>query len=129
MMRTFLVGLLIAAFATLASAQQSAEKSPPEYSLRENYTKYEYRIPMRDGKKLFTAVLVPKDQSKPFPFMVQRTPYSVEKYGVERGRIVSYSDEVTPTRGRELSVLEQLLGTIGQTPPIRTEEEQGGRPH
>ena len=56
------------------------------------------------------------------------TVAAVEKYGVERGRIVSYSDEVTPTRGRELSVLEQLLGTIGQTPPIRTEEEQGGRP-
>ena len=56
------------------------------------------------------------------------TVAAVEKYGVERGRIVSYDDEVTPTRGRELSVLEQLLGTIGQTPPIRTEEEQGGRP-
>ncbi len=92
MMRTFLVGLLIAAFATLASAQQSAEKSPPEYSLRENYTKYEYRIPMRDGKKLFTAVFVPKDQSKPFPFMVQRTPYSVEKYGVD-----FYPDEIGPS--------------------------------
>ncbi|MEQ1706801.1 MAG: outer membrane protein assembly factor BamE [Terricaulis sp.] len=56
------------------------------------------------------------------------TVAAVEKYGVERGRIVSYDDEVTPTRGRELSVLEQLLGTIGQTSPIRTEEEQGGRP-
>ena len=53
---------------------------------------------------------------------------AVEKYGVERGRIVSYSDEVTPTRGRELSVLEQLLGNVGMTPPIRPEEEQGGRP-
>jgi outer membrane protein assembly factor BamE (lipoprotein component of BamABCDE complex) len=56
------------------------------------------------------------------------TVAAVEKYGVERGRIVSYNDEVTPTRGPELSVLEQLLGTIGQTSPIRTEEEQGGRP-
>ena len=29
--------------------------------IRANYTKYEYRIPMRDGVQLFTAVYVPKD--------------------------------------------------------------------
>jgi outer membrane protein assembly factor BamE (lipoprotein component of BamABCDE complex) len=52
---------------------------------------------------------------------------AVEKYGLERGRIVSYDPNITPTRGRELGVLEQLLGNIGQTPPIPTEEEQGGR--
>lgn len=55
------------------------------------------------------------------------TVSAVEKYGLERGRLVSYSDDVTPTRGRELGVLEQLLGNIGQTPPI-PEEERGGRP-
>jgi outer membrane protein assembly factor BamE (lipoprotein component of BamABCDE complex) len=52
---------------------------------------------------------------------------AVEKFGLERGRIVAYNDEVTPTRGRELGVLEQLLGNVGQTPPIPREEEQGGR--
>lgn len=55
------------------------------------------------------------------------TVAGVEKFGLERGRIVSYNDEETPTRGRELSVLEQLLGNVGQTPPIRTEEEEGNR--
>ena len=55
------------------------------------------------------------------------TVASVEKFGLERGRIVAYNDEVTPTRGRELSVLEQLLGSVGQTSPIPREEEQGGR--
>ena len=29
--------------------------------VRARYTKYEHRIPMRDGKRLFTAVYVPKD--------------------------------------------------------------------
>ena len=29
-----------------------------------HYTKYEYRIPMRDGKRLFTAVYVPKDSRR-----------------------------------------------------------------
>ncbi len=49
----------------------------PPFDVREHYTKYEYRIPMRDGAKLFTAVYVPKDQSKPYPFLMVRTPYSV----------------------------------------------------
>lgn len=30
----------------------------------ENYTKYEYRVPVRDGKRLFTSIYVPKDQSQ-----------------------------------------------------------------
>jgi len=55
------------------------------------------------------------------------TVAGVEKYGLERGRVVAYNDEVTPTRGRELGVLEQLLGNVGRAPPIR-EEERGGRP-
>src|SRR6266550_1882268 len=48
------------------------------------YTKYEYRIPMRDGKKLFTAVYVPKDQGQPYPILLTRTPYSVQPYGVDQ---------------------------------------------
>ena len=63
--------------ASVASAQTPAPPAPPEYSIKEHYTKYEYRIPMRDGKKLFTAVYLPKDQSKPAPFLMVRTPYSI----------------------------------------------------
>jgi len=48
---------------------------------------------------------------------------SVEKYGVERGRLISYSSEETPTRGRELGVLEQLLGTVGSTPLPQSDAE------
>ncbi len=54
--------------------------------VRENYQKYEYQIPMRDGVKLFTAVYVPKDASKDrkYPFLMQRTCYSVSPYGTEK---------------------------------------------
>jgi putative CocE/NonD family hydrolase len=52
--------------------------------VKANYTKYEYRIPMRDGKKLFTAVYVPKDESKRYPILLTRTPYSVRPYGVDQ---------------------------------------------
>ena len=51
-----------------------------------HYTKYEYRIPMRDGVKLFTAVYVPKDQSKKYPILLTRTPYSVRPYGADQYR-------------------------------------------
>ncbi len=50
----------------------------------------------------------------------------VEKYGMERGRVISYDSNETPTRGRELGVLEQLLGNVGSTPPIRADEEDQG---
>ena len=57
-----------------------------EFNVKEHYTKYEFRIPMRDGKLLFTAVYVPKDSSRSYPFMVNRTPYSVAPYGVDQYR-------------------------------------------
>jgi uncharacterized protein len=58
--------------------------APPEFNVKEHYTKYEFRIPMRDGKQLFTSVYVPKDSSRAYPFMVDRTPYSVAPYGVDQ---------------------------------------------
>ena len=51
--------------------------------IKAHYTKYEYRIPMRDGAKLFTSVYVPKDASEKYPIMLDRTPYSVAPYGVD----------------------------------------------
>ena len=49
--------------------------------VRANYLKYDFQIPMRDGKKLFTSVYVPKNQSERWPILLQRTPYGVVPYG------------------------------------------------
>ena len=49
--------------------------------IRANYTKHEYQIPMRDGKRLFTAVYVPKDAAQPWPILLERTPYGLAPYG------------------------------------------------
>ena len=49
--------------------------------MRENYTKYEYKIPMRDGVKLFVAVYAPKDNSTHYPILLTRTPYGCKPYG------------------------------------------------
>ncbi|MBI3207282.1 MAG: CocE/NonD family hydrolase [Candidatus Solibacter usitatus] len=55
-------------------------------AIRASYTKYEYDVPMRDGVKLFTSVYVPKDATKKYPVLMQRTPYSVAPYGVDQYR-------------------------------------------
>ena len=49
-----------------------------------NYTKVEKYISMRDGKKLFTAIYMPKDSAQKHPFLLNRTPYSVSPYGAAK---------------------------------------------
>jgi len=72
-------------FVLIWTASLAAQSKPeaPEYDVKEHYTKYEYRIPMRDGVHLFTSVYVPKDASRAYPFLINRTPYSVGPYGVD----------------------------------------------
>ena len=37
----------------------------------------------------------------------------VNTYALKDGKVIPYNDRATPTRGRELSVLEQIIGNIG----------------
>lgn len=39
---------------------------------------------------------------------------SVDNLDLEDGQQIAYNNRETPTRGRELTVLEQLLGTVGR---------------
>jgi len=78
-----------------------------------NYHKKEVRIVMRDGVKLFTSIYMPKDSTKTYPILLQRTPYSCRPYGknkfktkispnpfmMKEGYIVVYQD----VRGRWMS--------------------------
>src|SRR5688572_14827535 len=60
--------------------------------VRDNYIKTEQYIKMRDGVKLFTAIYTPKDKSKKYPIMLNRTPYAVSPYGDDR-----YKTSLGPT--------------------------------
>jgi outer membrane protein assembly factor BamE (lipoprotein component of BamABCDE complex) len=54
----------------------------------------------------------------------------IRKFDLKDGKVFAYNGRETPTRGRELSVIEQLLGTVGRTlPGLNREEDQtpGGR--
>ena len=74
---------LVLAFLTVVPVAP-AQKDAAPFDIKAHYTKYEYRIPMRDGVKLFTAVYVPKDTLQAYPFLVNRTPYGVGPYGEDR---------------------------------------------
>jgi putative CocE/NonD family hydrolase len=96
-----------------AQAPEQAKEPPKEDYVKAHYTKYEYRIPMRDGKRLFTSVYAPKDTSQPYPILITRTPYNVGPYGEDQykkqigpsdefekaGYIIVYQD----VRGRYMS--------------------------
>src|SRR5204862_709248 len=56
-------------------------KDPNRYDFAANCTKTEVEIPMRDGVKLFTSIITPKDESVRQPIILVRTPYSVAPYG------------------------------------------------
>ena len=110
----FLAFLIAGSVIAVAQPPNAAEqrRQQLEYA-RAHYTKYDYKIPMRDGVKLFTSVYVPKDTAQQYPILLERTPYSVAPYGVDNyrpiigpselftkeGFIVAYQD----VRGRYLS--------------------------
>ncbi len=103
--RPFLAALAIL---TLRCALPGEARTQGIDFIREHYLKYEYRIPMRDGVRLFTSVYIPKSVSevskdpavrrRKAPILLMRTPYGVAPYGVE-----AYKSEIGPSPkfGRE----------------------------
>jgi putative CocE/NonD family hydrolase len=81
--RYFALGSGLLVLAGIARAQEPPKEEKEDYA-KTHYTKYEYRIPMRDGKRLFTSVYVPKDASQPYPILMDRTPYDVAPYGEDQ---------------------------------------------
>jgi putative CocE/NonD family hydrolase len=78
MLRKLLLPLFLFSFVLL-----KAQTDQDSLWVRENYTKKEIYIPMRDGVKLFTAVYTPKDMSEKHPILMNRTPYSCAPYGAD----------------------------------------------
>jgi uncharacterized protein len=74
-----LLGLSLVLFVSLWSTAQT--NSLDSAWVRENYYKIERMVPMRDGKKLFTAIYIPKDTTEKHPILLRRTPYSSAPYG------------------------------------------------
>ena len=92
----------------------AAEPTPDTNAvwLAEHYTKYEHRIPMRDGVRLFTRVYVPKDDSKPWPIILTRTPYALKPYGSENYNDPSGSFR-TLAKDKNILVTQDVRGRYG----------------
>ena len=107
-MRLSAIVLLLLCCSFIANAQGPNTDS---LYMREHYEKSEYQISMRDGIKLFTVVYMPKDKSKTYPILMNRTCYNASdyadyktfghpsKYLVEDGYILVFQD----VRGRYMS--------------------------
>ncbi|GAB4162190.1 MAG: CocE/NonD family hydrolase [Winogradskyella sp.] len=110
-----LVLLLFIAFVSCKEEKHQALETPEtakveDTFVKDNYTKKEVMIAMRDGIKLHTTIYSPKDTSKTYPMLMMRTPYSCRPYGedeyrskigpnkylMEEGNIMVYQD----VRGR-----------------------------
>lgn len=97
--------------------------------VKANYDKVEQYIEMRDGTKLFTSIYTPKDKSKKYPILLNRTPYTVAPYGegkykaslgnfpdmMKSGYIFVYQD----VRGKWMSE-----GTFEDIRPTKTKENK-----
>ena len=58
------------------------------------------------------------------------TVEAVNVYTLKDGKVVAFNDRETPTRGREMTILEQLLGSVGRGGLLPQEDEgvPGSRP-
>ncbi|MGG8495454.1 CocE/NonD family hydrolase [Tenacibaculum sp. TC6] len=104
--------LLIFGSCKQETPSDSTDKKEDTY-VKDHYTKKEVKITMRDGVKLHATIYAPKDTSKTYPILLQRTPYSCQPYGenefrkkigpnpnlMKEGNIIVYQD----VRGRWMS--------------------------
>jgi putative CocE/NonD family hydrolase len=115
MRHTTLALAAVLACLALPATPAAAEEAPGPLAafIRETYTKYEQRVPMRDGTKLFTAVYVPKDAgpARRYPVLMLRTPYSVAPYGID-----AYPDSLGPSeavaRDKFIFALQDVRGRM-----------------
>lgn len=84
-------------------------QEPTSNYVKENYLKIDTVIAMRDGAKLYTIIYTPKDNSKAYPILMERTPYSSGPYGDE-----NYKRRIGPNEalmhGKYIFVYQDVRG-------------------
>lgn len=131
---SILLLLFISSCTPKTATEKEAKATIKDTYVKDNYTKKEASITMRDGAKLHTTIYSPKDTSKVYPILLQRTPYSCRPYGVDKfktkigpnlnlmkeGNIVVYQD----VRGRWMSegVYDNMRAYIPNKTAKQTDE-------
>ncbi|WP_425994085.1 CocE/NonD family hydrolase [Caulobacter sp. DWR1-3-2b1] len=121
-----LAAAALAAFATVAHAQTSAMTPDIDgkyvaAKVGFDYEKRVVMIPMRDGTKLYTVIVIPKGGAKAtasLPIMMTRTPYNAAKRATrnESSRMIStlpQGDEPFVADGGYIRVFQDVRGKYG----------------
>ena len=72
--------------------------TPPRAQFQ--YVRRELMIPMRDGTKLYTVLIIPRGAGK-FPIMLDRTPYSADK-ATSRGSFGAFPENILSPLAAEM---------------------------
>jgi putative CocE/NonD family hydrolase len=86
-----------------------------DHWVERGFTKTEARVPMRDGATLYTTIYAPRrtsaDDTRRFPILLKRTPYSLEPYGAD-----AFASSIGPNRALAESgyivVYQDVRGTF-----------------
>lgn len=89
----------------------SSNADDQEFDVKAHYDKAEHMVPMRDGKRMLTAVYSPKDKSKTYPILLFRTPYSIKAYGEDFPPLSRLAPSVDFLKSGYIIVLQDLRGT------------------
>ena len=132
-MKKALALLLIVVFSFASCKKTTTNKTATteDTYVKDHYNKKEVKITMRDGVKLHATIYSPKDTSKTYPILLQRTPYSCQPYGKDKfrkkigpnpvlmkeGNIIVYQD----VRGRWMS--EGVYDNMRAYIPNKTEKQ------
>ncbi|WP_047788496.1 CocE/NonD family hydrolase [Tenacibaculum mesophilum] len=132
-MKKALALLLIVVFSFASCKKTTTNKTATteDTYVKDHYNKKEVKITMRDGVKLHATIYSPKDTSKTYPILLQRTPYSCQPYGEDKfrkkigpnpvlmkeGNIIVYQD----VRGRWMS--EGVYDNMRAYIPNKTEKQ------
>ncbi len=126
-----LLFIVAVSFASCKKTTANKTEIAEDTYVKDNYNKKEVKITMRDGVKLHATIYSPKDTSKTYPILLQRTPYSCQPYGEDKfrkkigpnpvlmkeGNIIVYQD----VRGRWMS--EGVYDNMRAYIPNKTEKQ------
>jgi len=99
------------------SATSTFEKDNVWYYISQQTEKYTYNLPQVSSRTV-TAITFAEADGK---------VAEVRQLGLDDGQDVAMNGRETPTRGRELTILEQLLGNIGRGQLPNTERDVPGQ--
>ncbi|WP_295194897.1 outer membrane protein assembly factor BamE [uncultured Brevundimonas sp.] len=105
--------------AKLGSPSTTSTFEPDQvwYYISQTTEKYTYNLPKVSTRTVTEITFVPQGDQVA----------SVRTLGLSDGEQIAMNRNETPTRGRELTVLEQLLGNVGRGQLPRTEDDTPGQ--